>query len=199
MTGWKTPRAFAMLAIMAGALSGCVSLGDKTPAQLITLTARQQPAAGEIASGQIGDAIVILDPDADRRIDVVRVPVQIDDARVAYLKDAAWVEKPARQFRRLLAETVRAQTRRVVMEGSDFEVSGKTSVSGRLSEMGYDARTGAVVVRFDAVVEEQDGKIRSHRFEAQVAGVPAKPAPVAAALNQAANEVAVAVAGWLGQ
>ncbi|MBV1918692.1 MAG: membrane integrity-associated transporter subunit PqiC [Sphingomonadaceae bacterium] len=180
-------------------LAGCVSLGGEVPDQLITLTADQRVPAGDIASGEIGNAIVILDPDADRRIDVARVLVQINDSTVAYLKDAVWVEKPARQFRRLLAETVRANSKRVVVEGSDFEVSGKTVVSGRLSEMGYDARVQAVIVRFDAIVEQEDGTVRSRRFESEIPVLRAKAAVVAPALNEAANEVVKEVANWLGE
>jgi cholesterol transport system auxiliary component len=189
-------NAAAMAAMLA--LVGCVSLGGgKVPDMLITLTADQPAPAGALASGAAGNAIVILDPDADRRLDVDRVPVQVSASSVAYLKDALWVERPARQFRRLLAETLRARADRVVVEGSDFEVSGGTVVSGRLTQMGYDAAGQAVVVQFDAVVEDAGGALRSRRFEARVAGVPAKAAAVGPALNEAANEVAKAAAEWI--
>lgn len=188
----------AALALAVASLTGCVSFGGDAPSDLIALTPEVRAPAGEIGSGMIGDAIVVLDPDADRRIDVVRVPVLVNDSTVAYLKDAVWVEKPARQFRRLLAETVRARSKRVVVEGSDYEVSGKTTLSGRLAEMGYDARLQAVVVSFDAVVEDEDGSVRSRRFVAEIPGVKAKVRPVAAALNEAANQVAGEVADWLG-
>jgi len=189
-------NAAAMAAMLA--LAGCVSLGGgKVPDMLITLTADQPAPAGALASGAAGNAIVILDPDADRRLDVDRVPVQVSASSVAYLKDALWVERPARQFRRLLAETLRARADRVVVEGSDFEVSGGTVVSGRLTQMGYDAAGQAVVVQFDAVVEDAGGGIRSRRFEARVPGVPARAASVGPALNEAANEVAKAAAEWI--
>lgn len=186
----------AMLAAML-ALAGCISLGGDTPDRLIMLTADQQAKPGEFSSGAIGDAYVILDPDADRRLDVTRVPVTVDASTVVYLKDAVWVEKPARQFRRLLAETLRATSNRVVVEGADFEVSGGTFVSGRLSEMGYDAQIQAVIVRYDAVVEGRDGAIRSRRFEAEVPVAQATADIVAPALNEAANAVAKEVAEWL--
>jgi cholesterol transport system auxiliary component len=186
-------------AVLAGLamLAGCVSLGGKTPDTLFTLTADESAPTGPMASGTAGNAIVILDPDADRRIDVDRIPVQVDASTVAYLKDALWVERPARQFRRLLAETVRARADRVVIEGADYEVSGRTMVSGRLSQMGYDAQLQAVVVRYDAVVEEQGGAVRSRRFEASVPGIAAEAATIGPALNRAANEVAKAAAAWI--
>ncbi len=186
----------AMLAVGL-LLAGCVSLGGKVPDQLITLTAESRAPAGEIASGDIGDAIVVLDPDTDRRLDVTRIPVQVDAATVAYLKNAVWVEKPARQFRRLLAETIRAGSTRVVVEGSDFETSGRTVISGRLVDMGYDAQVEAVVVRYDAVVEENNGTVRSRRFESEIPVVEPKVRYVAPALNEAANAVAEEMAGWL--
>lgn len=189
-------RAVPVLAIAA--LAGCVSLSRAVPDQLITLTATRTAAAGSLADGNISDAIVVLDPDVDRLLDVTRIPVQVNDTSVAYLKNAVWAERPAREFRRLLAETIRAGTKRVVMEGSDFDTGGRTQLSGRLSEMGYDARKGAVVVRFDAVLEEKGGAVRSRRFEAEVPGVPARAEPVAQALNNAANQVAQEVADWVG-
>lgn len=179
------------------ALPGCLSLGGKTPEALITLTPDISAPAGPMAGGTVGSAIVILDPEADRRIDVDRVAVQVSASTVAYLKDATWVERPTRQFRRLLAETVRARANRVVIEGSDYEVTGRTMVSGRILQMGYDAAAQSVVVRYDALVEEKGGAVRSRRFEATVEGVPAKAADVGSALNEAANEVAKAAAEWI--
>ena len=190
---FKTATALAAMA----ALGGCVSFGRDAPDRLIALTAEEHAPAGEMASGMTGSAILILDPDADRRIDVERVAVQMDSSSVSYLKDATWVEKPARQFRRLLAETVRARANRVVVEGSDYEVSGATTVSGRLSQMGYDALSQSVVVQYDAVVEEEDGSVRSRRFQSEVPGIAADVTAVAPALNQAANDVAKQVAAWL--
>jgi cholesterol transport system auxiliary component len=144
------------------------------------------------------DALVVLDPDTDRRIDVLRVPVQVDDATVAYVKDASWVERPARQFRRLLAETIRAKGGRLVVEGDDAEVAGKTTLRGRLLDMGYDARSQAIVVRFDALREDAGGAVLTKRFEATVPGIAADAKTVGPALNRAANEVAAQVADWVG-
>lgn len=179
-------------------LGGCLSFGAKVPNQLISLTPASTAPAGATASGKMTDALVVLDPDTDRRIDVHRVPVKVDDSTVAYLKDAMWVERPARQFRRLLAETIRAKGGRLVVEGEDAEVSGKELLSGRLLDMGYDARSQSVVVRYDAVREDGTGTAQSRRFEAIVPGVSAKADAVAPALNKAANDVAAQVADWIG-
>lgn len=181
------------------ALAGCIGLGGgKPPAQLIALTPASSAPAGAMAGGTLADALVVLDPDTDRRLDVLRVPVQVDDASVAYLKDAQWVERPARQFRRLLAEAIRARSGRMVLEGPNNETGAKAVLSGRLLDMGYDARKGSVVVRFDAVRRDAAGALQTRRFEAEVPGIPAKPVPVSAALNRAANDVARQVADWVG-
>lgn len=187
-----------LVAVAALSISGCVSLGTKPPKELLRLTPEQSAPVGATATGQLTDAIVVLDPESDRGLDVLRVPVTVDSSSLAYLKDALWVEKPTRQFRSLLAETLRARTGQLVVEGGDFEVTGKTMIGGRLLQMGYDARRSAVVVRFDAVRSERGtGPLETKRFEAVVNGVEAKAKPVGAAINQAANDVARQVADWV--
>ncbi len=190
-------RGGAVLAAVA-ALAGCVSLGGKVPEQLITLTPSEMAPAGEIGGGKGADALLVLDPETDRRLDVQRVPVQIDDATVAYLKNAMWVERPARQFRRLLAESIRAHSRRLVLETGDTGAVVKQTLAGRLDQMGYDARSQSVVVRFDALRTNADGTLSERRFESQVPGVSPSAEAVAPALNKAANDVAKQVAEWVG-
>jgi cholesterol transport system auxiliary component len=180
------------------ALSGCLGLGGKTPDQLISLTPRTAADTGAVTNGKMSDAIVVLNPDTDRSLDMLRVPVRVDAATIAYLKDIAWVEKPARQFRSLLAETLRAKTGRIVVEGGDFEVAGQTMIGGRLLQMGYDAPEQAVIVRFEAMRTGVDGTVTTRRFESRIPGIVAEAAPVASALNSAANDVAGQVADWVG-
>jgi len=178
-------------------LAGCVSFGAKPPEQLIALTAESAAPAGAIGTGSLAEALVVLDPDTDRRLDVQRVPVKVDDATIAYLKEAVWVERPARQFRRLLAETIRARSNRLVLESSDSETGGRITLSGRLLDMGYDARTQSVVVRFDAMRRDKTGQFVAQRFASTVAGVKPDAKAVAPALNQAANDVARQVSDWV--
>jgi cholesterol transport system auxiliary component len=193
-------RVVAMALVLGGSLglSGCLGLSGKTPDQLISLTPRVASDTGTVASGKMSDAIVVLNPETDRSLDMLRVPVRVDPATIAYLKDIAWIEKPARQFRALLAETLRARTGRIVVEGGDFEVAGQTMVGGRLLQMGYDAPEQAVIVRFDAMRSNADGTVVTRRFESRIPGVTAEAAPVASALNNAANDVAGQVADWVG-
>jgi len=188
------------IAAVCLALSGCVSFGGKTPDQLFRLTADNRAPIGAESAGKLSSALVVMDPASDRSLDVLRVPVRINNSALAYLKDASWVEKPARQFRSLLAETLRARTGRLVTEGGDYEISGKpVTLSGRLLDMGYDATEQAVVVRYDAILQDGAGNSKLKRFEARVPGIAAEAAVVGPALNRAANDVAVQVSDWVGR
>lgn len=192
----------AALVLLPLALSACVSLGGgggKGPATLLTLTAAQSAPAGSAASSSAAEALMVMEPETDQSLAVLRVPVQVDDASIAYLQGAIWVEKPARLFRALLAETLRAKTGRLVLEDSQASVPvGGVRLSGRLITMGYDARSGSVVVRFDAIRTAPNGEVQTKRFEAVVSGVAPLAAEVGPALNKAANDVAGQVAAWMG-
>lgn len=185
-------------AAMALALSGCISFGGKAPDQLLTLTASSAAPAGSAATGQASTALAVLEPGAEQRLAVTRVPVQMTDSSLAYLKEAVWVDKPSRLFQRLLAETVRARGGRLVVNEGDLGYNAATKLSGSLLDMGYDVASGGVVVRYDAVLQTPDGNVRTQRFESRVGGVAADAAAVGPALNQAANQVAADVAAWVG-
>ena len=178
-------------------LGGCLSFGPKVPATLFDLTPDAVAAPGSGSSGTLESAILVAEPEAEQRLDVTRVPVQIDDAQVAYVKDAMWIERPARLFQRLVAETLRAKGTRLVLD-SDPGTGNALRLGGRLLDMGYDARTSEAVVRFDAVRTQPGGRIDTRRFEARVPGITAKPAALGPALDRAANEVARQVAEWVG-
>lgn len=191
--------ALALASTLALALSGCISLGGgKAPPSLFTLTAQNAPAPGTSASGSAADALVVLDPETDRALGVTRVAVTVDASNVAYLKNALWAERPARLFRHLLAETLRAKGARLVFEDADATASGRVRLAGRLLACGYDAPSGAAVVRYDAVREGAGGAIQTRRFEASVPVGKADAARVGPALNAAANKVAAEVADWIG-
>ena len=189
----------AMLAAgLALALSGCLSFGAKAPAQMFTLTPTHVAAAGSGATGTATNAISVLEPGAPERIAVTRIPVQVDPTNVAYIKDAAWVEKPSRLFQHLLSETIRAKGTRLVVGESDLQYAAATKLTGSLVDFGYDAASGSALVRYDAVLQTPDQQVRTRRFEATVPGVAATGAAIGPALNQAANQVAQQVADWVG-
>jgi cholesterol transport system auxiliary component len=195
----KLAKSTALAAALAAGLSGCVSLGNRElPPTLLTLTATATAPAGLSSAGTAAQALAVLDPEAPARIDVTRVLVRVDNASLAYLKDAQWVERPTRLFGRLLADTIRAGQKRMVIEGSDIRFTAATKLMGQLSEFGYDAQSNAVVVRFDAELQQADGKILTRRFEARVDGLTPDAASIGPAMGRAANDIAAQVAAWVG-
>ncbi|WP_373487009.1 ABC-type transport auxiliary lipoprotein family protein [Blastomonas sp.] len=188
----------ALIASGAAVLSlgGCISLGGKAPAQLLTLTADAAPNAGSMAQSTVRDAIIVEVPTVERTLDQVRVPVHISDSAVAYVADAVWADKPARLFRGVLAETLAAKSGRLVLDQVETGSERGMMLSGQLLRFGYDQGLGAVVVRFDAVVRNPGAPLRKQRFEAseQIGAVDA--VTVGAALNRTANRVAADVAAW---
>ena len=193
----RFPR-FALAGLAALALSGCLSLGKDPPDSLLNLTPTRQAAAGTGSTGTAENALAILELQAPQKLNVTRVPVTTSDSSLAYLKDAEWVEKPARLFGRLLADTVRAKGNRLLVGGTDLEFTAASKLSGTLSAMEYDAATGSAIVRLDAVLIGNDSNVTTRRFEATVPGVAPEAQAVGIALNQAANQVANDVAEWVG-
>ena len=154
-------RTALLPAILALALTGCISLSPDPPDSLLTLTPVRSAPAGATTTGDAASAIAVIEPGTDQRLNVVRVPVQTSDSTIAYLQDAVWVEKPSRLFQQLLSETIRAGGSRLVVAEGDFGYAAATKLSGRLLDMGFDATTGSVVVRFDARSEEHTSELQS--------------------------------------
>lgn len=196
MTLRQWPALIALPLLMA-ALPGCISLGGEPPASLLTLSAEARAPAGPgVAAGAERPVIAVLFIDVPAKLDVLRVPVAVSDTELAYLQEAFWVEKPARLFRRLLGETIRARGQALVIDGDDTATLATLRVRGTLIDMDYDGPASAAVVRFDAVRIAEDGTVTTRRFEARETGVPAEGRAVGAALNRAANRVASEVADW---
>ena len=195
----KLPAMLMRAGIMLSALSlgGCVSLGSEPPERLLTLTPTTIAPPGAAVSANRGEALALHEPAVPAELDVLRVPVRINESSLAYLKDAVWVERPAQLFRRLLAETIRTQSERVVLPGGDPAARGSLNLRGNLSSFGYDAQQSAVIVRFDAALLGADGIVEQQRFEAVETGIAPDAQSVGPALNRAANSVAMQVADWL--
>ncbi len=190
------PALIAMPVLLA--LPGCISLGGPPPESLLTLSpSARAPAGAGAAAGPAIPVIAVQTIDTPAKLDVLRVPVAVSDTELAYLQDAFWVEKPARLFRSLLGETLRARGGALVLANDETVALPTVSLRGSLIDMGYDARTSAVVVRFDAIRIDDAGATSTRRFEARETGVPADARAVGAALNRAANTVAGEVADWV--
>ncbi|MEO0698392.1 MAG: ABC-type transport auxiliary lipoprotein family protein [Pseudomonadota bacterium] len=184
-----------------------MSLGAEVPESLLTLTPTSTAPVGasaEAGGERMAQAIAVLTPEVPAKLDVLRVPVNVSDTEVAYLQEAFWVEKPARLFRRVLGESLRAQggitlgeTAPLVLDSDDTPLRAGTFLRGTLSELSYDAQTGAVVVRYDAIRSDAKGNATTRRFEARESGVEADASAIGPALNRAANTVADEVAQWM--
>lgn len=200
---WRTASLGAFVVPLLLTLGGCVSFGGgKAPESLLTLNPLASPPAGSGAQAgrdTTGRAIFVQLPDTPAKLDVLRLPVTINDTELAYLNDAYWVEKPARLFRRLIGETARARGSALVIDNDDTPILADVTLRGTLLDMGYDARTSEVVVRFDAVRTGAGGNAVSRRFEARESGIAAEAGVVGPALNRAANQVATEIADWLAE
>lgn len=198
MTRSAVPLALPLLLASLLALPGCISLGGEPPESLLTLSSEASvptgPGAGSSAERPV---IAVLTIDTPAKLDVLRVPVAVSDTELAYLQEAFWVEKPARLFRRLVGETIRARGQAMVIDGDNTATLATVTLRGTLIDMGYDAASTSAVVRFDAVRIDNEGKVATRRFEARESGVVAESRAVGAALNVAANRVAAEVADWV--
>lgn len=184
---------------LAALLSGCVSFGAEPPPSLLNLTSDLRAPAGETRSVSAAQTLIVAEPEVPAEIDVLRLPVRVNDTSIAYLQDAVWVEKPARLFRRLLAETIRTRTGRTVLDGETIGVAAASRLSGTLREFGYDAASSAVVVRYDAVLRTGEDTVITRRFSQSVNGVAPEASAVGFAMNSAANDLAKEVTAWVEQ
>lgn len=182
-------------------LAGCLSFGAKPPTSLLTLESSASIAAGESRKSSAAEAITVAPFLASTEASTQRVPVRSSDTQVAYVKDALWVEPPARLFRRMVADVLTARTGRVVLSVRQAQVDPGSRLSGELRNFGIEAATREAVVTFDAaLVRSGTGTptIEERRFEARVPVSQIEPGPAAVALNSAANQVAIEVASWIG-
>lgn len=189
-----------ILALAASSLllSACVSFGAKAPPSLLVLTPSNVVQGGAARSGTPADALIVLLPEVPRKIDTNRVPVQVDDSSIAYLKDAVWADKPARLMQLLLMETISAKTGRLVLNEVDAGGKAQQFLSGSLIEFGIDASSMEAVVVYDAVKLVRGQVVEKRRFESRQPVTEVAAGPAGIALNKAANDMAVEMAAWVG-
>ena len=183
-------------ALPALALAGC-SFGGKPPKQLLALTPPVvQPNAGVAIDP--ARSITVITPSAAAAIAGQRLPVYEGPNAFAYVKDARWIEAPARQFQSLLTEALRAKGGRLVLDARQTSVDPGQRLGGSLLAFGIDATTGQAVVTYDAILTRGVEASASRRFEARVPVGTIDALNSAHALDQAANQVASEVAAWVG-
>jgi cholesterol transport system auxiliary component len=180
------------------ALSACFG-GAKAPPQLLTLTAAQTRAPGQVRAAQEGRVITVTTPASPQESAVNRIPVYVSPTAVQYIVGGQWVGKPNDLFRQLLSETLAARTGWTVVDPSVYsQVQGMT-LGGQLLRFGYDPNSSEAVVTFEASLARPGQTVTTNRFESRVPVAAAEANAVAAGLNQAANQVASQVADWAGR
>jgi cholesterol transport system auxiliary component len=179
-------------------LGGLLGGGAKTPATLQTLTPESPDPGPATRSAAAGQSVTIAVPVVPKELRTVRVPVQVSPTGVQYVTNLQWVDTPDRLFQRLVAETVRRTTNRVVLDSNLTTLDPGLLLSGQLQKFGYDAASGQVVVEYDGALSTAGGnRVETRRFVA-TAPSDGTAASVGRALNRAANQVAGEVAGWVG-
>lgn len=185
---------------MLAPLSACISFGAKPPPSLLTLTAASAVPVGQTQSSATSATITVMVPAVGGALATQRVPVAKDETAIAYVKDALWVEPPARLFARLVADTVTAKTGRVVLSTAQSFADPGARLSGELRQFGVDAGANQAVVVYDASLMRSPGHvIEKRRFMATAPLARVDAANVGIGLNQAANQVASDVAEWVGK
>lgn len=189
----------ALLAALGGcSLGGLLGGGGKPPTSLVTLTPEAQEPSQIVRSAAAGQAVTITTPTVPRELAVVRVPVQLSPTSVQYVTNLQLVDTPDRLFQRLLEETVRRTTGRVVLDPTQTTLDPGVTVTGALQRFGYDVASGQVIVTYDASLSGAGGKgVETRRFTAS-APADGTAATVGPALNRAANQVALDAAKWVG-
>lgn len=192
------------VAIALGAMLGACSLGGllgggaKPPTTLVTLTPQAAEPDRIARTTAAGQAVTVEAPSAPRELSSVRVPVQLTPTDVQYVANLQLADTPARLFANLVEETVRRTTNRVVLDPGQMSLDPGLLVSGELQRFGYDAATGQVVVTYDGSLSTAGGnRVETRRFSA-TAPADGTSGSVGPALNQAANQVAIEVAKWIG-
>ncbi|WP_033920662.1 ABC-type transport auxiliary lipoprotein family protein [Sphingomonas sp. 37zxx] len=181
-------------------LSACIRFGAEPPPSLLTLTSAAAVPVGQNRSSGNAPTITIMVPSTPQELAVARVPVRSTDTSITYVKDALWVEPPARLFARLLSDTLTSRTGHVVLSGRQSNIDPGAQLSGELRNFGFDAATSEAIVTFDGALLRKDaGAFEKRRFEARVPVTAIDAANAGVALNQAANQVAGEVADWVGR
>lgn len=179
-------------------LAACVSFGEKPPSSLMTLSATEQLPAGPAKPLTGDNSILVYPPTTSQMLANDHVAVRSGGTSISYLKDARWSDQPSRLFADLLSDTIAARTDKVVIDRRQYALAPGARLSGKLESFELISGRGEVVVIYDAVFVPGEGKPPvSRRFEGRAKTASEKPGPVGRALNEAANQVAVAVAEWV--
>lgn len=197
-------RTYPATALLLAALAlpaltgGCVRFGAKPPERLLTIASEAAVPAGLSRSGTAASALVVEEPAVSRSLQTLRVAVSDGPNAIAYVKDALWADVPARQFHRLLAETIGARNDRLVLTAGQFVTDPASQLQGELIAFGVDAARGVAIVTYEASLLSPDrATIARQRFSATAPLGKVDAAHIAGPISHAANQVAAQVADWV--
>ena len=187
------------LALMVSGCSiGGLLGGGKPPQTLQTLTPEAVDPGPIQRIVNAGQAVTVTTPTVPKELKAVRVPVALGPTDIQYVTGLQWVDTPDKLFQSLLEETIRRTTTRVVLDSRQAALDPGLVVTGQLQRFGYDAGGAQVVVVYDASLSTEGGsRVENRRFVANAPSDGSGPS-VGAALNRAANAVALDVAKWVG-
>lgn len=181
---------------LAASLGACFG-GGKAPATLFTLSPSAPDPQQMSRSAAAGNAVTIAVPVIDKALRTPRVAVDLG-TQIQYIKGVQLVDMPDKLFQQLVSETVRRTTNRVVLDPRQTAFDPGLVVAGQLQKFGYDSATGQAVVQYDATLSTQGGAhVEARRFTG-TAAADGTSRTMPQALNQAANQVALDVAKWIG-
>lgn len=187
-----------LMSVSACSLGSLLGGGADVPPTLLTLTPSADDPGPTARTASAGEALTIETPIIAEALRTVRVPAQVGPTAIAYIKDLQWVDTPDAMFQQLLSETVSRTTSLVVLDPRQATLDPGLTVTGQLSRMGYDTQESMVIVRYEAALSRSGGtQVETRRFEAR-APADGTAETVGPALNQAANEVALQFAQWIG-
>lgn len=204
--GARTVHARAAMLMLAALLAGCgplVKIGEPpaTPARLYALRAAAPGDAGPASvPGAALRTVVVEAPLPAAALRTLRIPVVTGDTSLAWLKDAQWLEPPARQFQGLLLDMLAAQPGIAAIDARLHSGPAQLRLTGTLDSLGVDVRDASrpvARVRFTAVLSGARGAlVATAPFEAARPVDPASPDSVVRGLSEAAQEAARAAALW---
>lgn len=181
-------------------LSGCLSFGPKPPPSLIRLTPTEQPAADAGQTIAPGRSVTVMFPHGPTEFSVLRVAVKSAGGKLSYIKGAQFADQPYKLLRDLFATVIEARTGRPVLDGRNYHVAPGIRIVEQVDDFSIDADRRQADLSVAVIQQLPDGKtVTTRRFEghAPVSAITADAA--GPALAQAANQVAMGIADWIGR
>jgi cholesterol transport system auxiliary component len=181
--------------------AGAAGAGRLRAARRDRAAGAEAPASAAAQPGVAGARTLVVEPPlAAAALRTLRIPVVTSDTSLAWLKDAQWLEAPARQFQGLLLAALGAQPGIAAVDARLHDGAGARRLGGSLDALGVDARTPGrqlATVRFTAVLSGARGTLLgTAAFEASRPVDASDPDSVVRGLSAAAREAAEAAARW---